>query len=482
MEDKNLSKKVMSGLVWKFGERFTAQIVTFVITVVLARILMPSDYGAISLMMVFISIADVFVTSGFGNSLIQKKNADNKDFSSVFFFNIIFSIVIYFILFFAAPAISRFYKMPIICPTLRVLALRIIIAAVNSVQQAYVSRNMLFKRFFWSTLFGTVLSGVVGIIMAYQGFGIWAIVGQYLTNTCVDTVVLWVTVKWRPERYFSFKNIRTLISYGWKLLISGLLDTGYNQLRSLVIGKKYSSADLAQYNKGQQFPQLITTNINASISSVLFPAMSKYQDNMQNVKNITRRAIKTSSYIIWPLMVGLAVVAEPLITVMLTSKWLPCVPFLWIACFIYGLWPIQTANLEAMKAIGRSDLFLKLEIVKKSVGIIILIISMQYGVMAIALSQIVAIIINSLVNAFPNRKLLKYGYIEQLKDMMPSFLIAVLMGVVIYPIKFVIHNNFLLIILQVLAGVPDYILLTKLFKIDNLDYLLGVLRKRKNKE
>lgn len=482
MEDKNLSKKVMSGLVWKFGERFTAQIVTFVITVVLARILMPSDYGAISLMMVFISIADVFVTSGFGNSLIQKKNADNKDFSSVFFFNIIFSIVIYFILFFSAPAISRFYKMPIICPTLRVLALRIIIAAVNSVQQAYVSRNMLFKRFFWSTLFGTVLSGIVGIIMAYQGFGIWAIVGQYLTNTCVDTVVLWVTVKWRPEKYFSFKNIKALISYGWKLLISGLLDTGYNQLRSLVIGKKYSSADLAQYNKGQQFPQLITTNINASISSVLFPAMSKYQDNMQNVKNITRRAIKTSSYIIWPLMVGLAVVAEPLITVMLTSKWLPCVPFLWIACFIYGLWPIQTANLEAMKAIGRSDLFLKLEIVKKSVGIIILIISMQYGVMAIALSQIVAIIINSLVNAFPNRKLLKYGYIEQLKDMMPSFLIAVLMGAVIYPIKFAIHNNFLLIILQVLIGIPVYILLTKLFKIDNLDYLLGVLRKRKNKE
>lgn len=482
MEDKNLSKKVMSGLAWKFGERFTAQIVTFVITVVLARILMPSDYGAISLMMVFISIADVFVTSGFGNSLIQKKNADNKDFSSVFFFNIIFSIVIYFILFFAAPAISRFYKMPIICPTLRVLSLRIIIASVNSVQQAYVSRNMLFKRFFWSTLFGTVLSGIVGIIMAYQGFGIWAIVGQYLTNTCVDTVVLWVTVKWRPERYFSFKNIKALISYGWKLLISGLLDTGYNQLRSLVIGKKYSSADLAQYNKGQQFPQLITTNINASISSVLFPAMSKYQDNVQNVKNITRRAIKTSSYIIWPLMVGLAVVAEPLITVMLTSKWLPCVPFLWIACFIYGLWPIQTANLEAMKAIGRSDLFLKLEIIKKSVGIIILIISMQYGVMAIALSQIVAIIINSLVNAFPNRKLLKYGYIEQLKDMMPSFLIAVLMGAVIYPIKFAIHNNFLLIILQVLIGIPVYILLTKLFKIDNLDYLLGVLRKRKNKE
>lgn len=482
MEDKNLSKKVMSGLAWKFGERFTAQIVTFAITVVLARILMPSDYGAISLMMVFISIADVFVISGFGNSLIQKKNADNKDFSSVFFFNIIFSIVIYFILFFAAPAISRFYKMPIICPTLRVLSLRIIIASVNSVQQAYVSRNMLFKRFFWSTLFGTVLSGIVGIIMAYQGFGIWAIVGQYLTNTCVDTVVLWVTVKWRPERYFSFKNIKTLISYGWKLLISGLIDTGYSQLRSLVIGKKYSSADLAQYNKGEQFPQLITTNINASISSVLFPAMSKYQDNVQNVKNITRRAIKTSSYIIWPLMVGLAVVAEPLITVMLTSKWLPCVPFLWIACFIYGLWPIQTANLEAMKAIGRSDLFLKLEIIKKSVGIIILIISMQYGVMAIALSQIVAIIINSLVNAFPNRKLLKYGYIEQLKDMMPSFLIAVLMGAVIYPIKFAIYNNFLLIILQVLIGIPVYILLTKLFKIDNLDYLLGVLRKRKNKE
>lgn len=255
--------------------------------------------------------------------------------------------------------------MPVICPALRVLSLRIVIASVNSVQQAYVSRNMLFKRFFWSTLFGTLLSGVVGIVMAYKGCGIWAIVAQYLTNTCVDTIVLWITVKWRPEKYFSFRNLGELISYGWKILVSGLLDTGYNQLRNLVIGKKYSSADLAQYNKGQQYPQLIVTNVISSISGVLFPAISKCQDDLNNVKNITRRAIKVSSYVMWPLMIGLAVIARPLVIVMLTEKWLPCVPFVWIACFTFGLYPIHSSNQEAIKALGRSDLFLRLEIIKK---------------------------------------------------------------------------------------------------------------------
>ena len=476
---ENLNKKVFSGLIWKFGERFTAELVTFVVSIVLARLLMPDDYGVIALMMVFITIANVFVINGFGNALIQKKNADNRDFSSVFYFNIIFSIAVYFILFAFAPAIARFYHMPVICPALRVLSLRIVIASVNSVQQAYVSRNMLFKRFFWSTLFGTLLSGVVGIVMAYKGCGIWAIVAQYLTNTCVDTIVLWITVKWRPEKYFSFRNLGELISYGWKILVSGLLDTGYNQLRNLVIGKKYSSADLAQYNKGQQYPQLIVTNVISSISGVLFPAISKCQDDLNNVKNITRRAIKVSSYVMWPLMIGLAVIARPLVIVMLTEKWLPCVPFVWIACFTFGLYPIHSSNQEAIKALGRSDLFLRLEIIKKTIGVTILIISMRYGVMAIALSQIVTSILSTFINASPNRKLLGYSYIEQIKDMIPSFALAVAMGIVIYPLAFIIKNNILLIIAQVIAGIFIYIGLTKVFKNDNLSYLLKFVKRKR---
>lgn len=422
---------------------------------------------------------DVFVTSGFGNALIQKKETDNLDFSSVFFFNIGFSICIYIILFLAAPAIADFYEKPILCAALRVLALRIIIAAINSVQQAYVSRNMLFKRFFWSTLFGTLFSGLVGIAMAYQGFGIWALVAQYLTNTCVDTVVLWFTVRWRPNFAFSIGRLQVLITYGWKILVSGLLDTGYNQLRSLIIGKMYSSSDLAQYNKGQQFPQLIVTNINTSISGVLFPAIAQCQDDMDRVRDMTRRAIKVSSFVMWPLMVGLAVVAEPLISVMLTDKWLPCVPFLYIACFTFGLWPIHTANLEAMKAVGRSDLFLKLEIIKKIMGLAVLLVSMRYGVMAIAASQILTSIISTFINAFPNQKLLKYKYTDQIRDMLPSFLLALLMGGLIYPVKCFAKSKILLIGVQVILGAIVYVAGAKLFRNDSFVYLISIVNNRR---
>ena len=374
--------KVLSGLFWKFGERISAQLVTFIVSIVLARLLSPDDYGNIALVTVFITIANVFVVNGFGSALIQKQEADNVDFSSVFYANIVFSCFLYVIIFLVSPVVADFYASPILCPVLRVLGLRIPVAAINSVQQAYVSRHMLFKKFFFSTLFGTLLSGVVGCVMAYMGFGIWALVAQYLVNTSVDTIVLWFTVRWRPDFVFSFSRVKVLLSYGWKLLLSGLLDTGYTQLRSLIIGKKYTSADLAYYNRGQQYPQLVVTNINTSISSVLFPAISKCQDDLSRVKSMTRRAIKTSCYIMWPLMIGLGVIAEPLVSFMLTDKWLPCVPYLQIACFTYAFWPIHTANLEALKAIGRSDIFLQLEILKKGIGLVLLFLTMNYGVMA----------------------------------------------------------------------------------------------------
>lgn len=475
----NLKGRVLSGLVWRFGERMSAQLVTFIVSIVLARLLSPNDYGAIALVMVFITIANVFVVFGFGSSLIQKKDADNIDFSSVFYFNIVFSILIYGILYIFAPYIASFYKIDILSPVLRVLGIRIIIAGVNSVQQAYVSRHMLFKRFFWSTLFGTLLSGIVGISMAYMGYGIWALVAQYLTNTTVDTIVLWFTVKWRPDFVFSVSRMKDMFSYGWKLLCSGLLDTGYNQLRSLVIGKMYSASDLAFYDRGKQYPSLIVDNINTSISSVLFPAISQEQDDKSRVKAMTRRAIKTSSYIMWPMMIGLGIVAQPLITLMLTEKWIACVPFLQISCFIYGFMPIHTANLEAIKAVGRSDLFLKLEIIKKIMGISVLLISMKHGVMAIALSGVVTTLISCFINAYPNIKLLNYTYGQQIKDILPSLLLASFMGIIIYPIKFVIQGEFILIAIQVVVGAIIYILCSALLKVDTFMYMLSLIKIRK---
>lgn len=472
------NNKIFENLIWKFGERISAQIVTFVVSIVLARLLSPQDYGSIAVVMIFITLANVFVTSGFGTALIQKRNTDNIDFSSVFYFNIIFSIFIYVILYMVSPNISKFYNIEILTPVIRVLGIRIIIAAINSVQQAYVSKNMMFKKFFLSTIFGTILSGVVGIYMAYSGYGVWALVGQYLTNTTIDTIILWFTVKWRPELVFSIKRMRILFKYGWKILCSALLDTGYSQLSGLIIGKMYTPENLAFYDRGQQYPSLIVNNINASIGSVLFPVMSKHQEDRAMIKNITRRAIKVSSYIMWPMMIGLAVVSEPLIRIMLTDKWLPCVPFLQIACFTFGFWPIHTSNLEAIKAIGKSDIFLRVEIAKKIVGLIILLISVKHGVMAIALSGIVMTLASTVINAYPNSKLLGYNYKEQMSDIIPSFILSIAMGWIILKIGTLIGNDILKIIIQIISGATFYILSSSFLKLETYKYLIGMLRNK----
>lgn len=473
-----MKKKVFSGLLWKFGERITAQLITLIVTIVLARLLSPDDYGAVAIAMVFITIANVFVSNGFGNALIQKKDADNLDFSSVFYFNIAVGIGFYIIIFFSSPYIARFYDMPVLSSGLRILGLRIIVASVNSIQQAYVSRHMLFKRFFWATLFGTLLSGIVGIFLAYHGFGVWALIAQYLTNTCTDTVVLWFTVRWRPELRCSWERTKKLFSYGWKLLVSGLIDTGYMQLRSLIIGKKYTASDLAYYNQSEKYPSVIVINVNASISSVIFPVMSQYQNDKIYVKQITRRAIQVSSYILWPIMIGFGIVAEPLVNLLITDKWLPCVPYIRIFCFTYGLWPIHTANLQAINAVGRSDLFLKLEIIKKIIGIITVLISMHYGPLVMAYSLIVTGILATFINALPNNKILGYSYLEQIKDMLPSLLMAIIMGMIIYPICLLHFSNLLTIILQIIAGIVVYLLESIVTKHPSFKYIINFVREK----
>lgn len=474
--NKEFKKKIFSSFFWKFSERIFAQLISLIVSIILARLLSPSDYGAVALVMVFITLADVFVSSGFGNALIQKKNVDNLDFSSVFFINIIWSLILYFILYCTSPIISNFYNMPIIDPVLKVLALRIPIAGINSVQQAYVSRHMLFKRFFWSTLLGTLISGIVGVVMAYHSFGVWSLVAQYLTNTCIDTIVLWLTVKWRPEFKCSWNRASKLISYGWKLLVSGLIDTGYRQVRSLIIGKKYNSTDLAFYNQGDKYPALVVVNINTSISSVLFPAMSLYQDNNEKVKQMTRRSIQVSAYIMWPIMIGLGVIAEPLIRILLTDKWLQCVPYLRIFCFTYGLWPIHTANLQAIKAVGRSDLFLKLEIAKKGVGIIAMIISMQISPLAMAFSLVLADIISIFINALPNTKILTYKFDEQFRDFLPPLFLALIMAIIIYPISLLKLSDIYTILIQIVGGGCIYLIGSIITKQPALIYLKKLVK------
>lgn len=467
----NVNKRVFSNLIWRFAERCGAQGVAFIVSVVLARLLEPSAYGTIALITVFTNILQTFVDSGFGNALIQKKDADDLDFSTVFFFNLSMCVILYAVMFLGAPVIATFYGDNELTAIIRVLSLTLIISGVKNVQQAYVSKKMQFKRFFFATIGGTIGAAIIGITMAYLGYGVWALVVQQLFNMLVDTIILWITVKWRPRFQFSLKRLKKLFAFGWKLLVSSLLDKTYNQLRQLIIGKLYSSADLAQYNRGKQFPDVIVTNINTSIDSVLLPAMSNEQDDSQRVKSMTRRAIKISTYIMAPLMLGLAFTATPVVKLILTRKWLPSVFFMRIFCITFVFYPIHTANLNAIKAMGRSDLFLKLEIIKKIVGIFALIATMWISVKAMAYSLLFTSVVSQLINSYPNRKLLNYGYLEQMKDILPNIILALVMGICIIPIQYLDLSDFLILTIQIICGVLIYIGGSKILKIDSFEYL-----------
>ena len=470
------NESVVKGFMWRFAERCGAQLVSFVVSIVLARILSPEDYGTIALVTVFTAILKVFVDIGLGTALIQKKDADDLDFSSVFYFNFIVCLVLYAVMFLAAPYIALFYEDSTLTSVIRVLSLTIVISGVKGIQQAYVSRNMLFKRFFFSTIGGTIFSAFLGIGMACAGFGVWALVAQQISNTAIDTLILWITVKWRPKKVFSWQRLKYLLSFGWKLLVSALLDTGYNNLRNLIIGKLYSPTDLAFYNQGDKFPKVIVTNINASIDSVLLPTMSNVQEDRERVKQMTRRAIKTSTYIMAPLMMGLAFCAEPIVRLVLTDKWLFCVPFLRIFCITYMFWPVHTSNLNAINAMGRSDWFLRLEIVKKIVDMAILLSTMWFGVMAMAYSLLLGSVLSQIINAWPNRKLLGYGYIEQVRDFAPGILLAVGMGFCVYFIGFIPLPTIISLIIQIISGAAIYIGASALLKLEEFEYLLEMIK------
>ena len=467
---------VMSNFLWRLAERFGAQGVAFVVSIVLARLLAPEAYGTIALVTVFTQILNVFIDSGFGNALIQKKDADDLDFSTVFYFNIAICVLLYLGMFLAAPLIAKFYNDASLTPVVRVLSLTLIISGVKNVQQAYVSRTMQFKRFFFATLGGTIGAAVIGIAMAYFGFGVWALVAQQIFNATVDTLILWITVKWRPKWMFSWQRLKGLFSFGWKLLASSLLDTVYSDLRQLIIGKMYTKTDLAQYNRGKQLPDLLVNNIDTSINSVLLPAMSQVQDNPERVKNMTRRAMKTSTYVIAPVMMGLAFTAESVIHLILTEKWLPCVPFLRIFCITYMFYPVNTTNLNAIKAMGRSDLFLKLETIKKVIGLIVLLGTMWFGVMAMAYSLLFTSITSQIINSWPNKKLLDYSYPEQIRDILPGILLAVFMGCCVYPVKWIGFSDLLTLFIQVVMGACIYIGGSALLKLEGFRYLWEQLK------
>lgn len=483
MQNRHYKSTIILSLFWKLLERTGTQGIQFIVTIILARILMPEQFGIIAIVMVFIHLAQVFVESGFNTALIQKKDADEEDFSSIFYLSLGIAGLLYTIIFFVTPTISVFYRDPILVPILRVLALILFTGALNSVQNAYIARNLMFKKLFKSSVGSTAISGILGVIAAYLGLGVWALVIQQLVNQVAISVIMWLTVKWRPKLVFSIQRVRELFSFGWKLLASSLLNVFFLEIRTLFIGRLYSPSTLGFYNRGEQFPKLIVNNINGSIQSVMLPTLSAHQDNRKRAKEMMRRAIVTSSFLIFPMMIGMAVVAEPLVVIVLTDKWLPAVPFLQIFSISYALIPIHTANLQAINAMGRSDIFLKLEIIKKVIGLTILAISIPFGVYAIAIGQVISGVIATFVNAYPNKRLLKYSYKEQIMDIMPSFFIALVMGGVVYTFNYLNIAEWQILLLQIFAGVGIYISLARIFKIESFGHLIATIKQLyKNKK
>lgn len=454
-------------LLWKLLERFGVQGAQFILQIVLARLLSPEHYGVLAIMIIFTTLANVFIQTGFNTALIQNKDVTDEDYSSVLWVTLGIAGVLYAIIFLCAPLIAAFYDMPALIWPLRVLAIMLFPGAINSIQLAKVSRDMDFKKVFISNIGAIIVSGVAGIVIALLGGGLWALVAQSMLNVLIAAIVMQITTRLKFRFVINFKRIKILFAYGWKLLVSGLIDTLYSDLQGLVIGKKYNSATLGYFNRGKQFPQFLMNSINGAVQSVMLPAMSEKQDDKENLKILMRNSITLSSYIIFPLMAGLAAVAEPLVLLLLTEKWLPAVPYLQIYCFSFAFHPVHSCNLQAINAIGRSDLFLKLEIIKKSYGLIALIIALAFfeSPIAIASTGLVTAFLSCFVNALPNKKLINYSYFEQLHDMLPSFLLSAFMFICVLAIKLLNLNPILTLCIQVVAGVVIYIAGSALLKI-----------------
>ena len=473
----NINRKtVSSNLMWRFLERFGAYIVSFIISVVLARILDPDTYGVVALMTVVITFLDVFVTGGFASSLIHDKTATDKDFNTLLIFNVIFSLALYAALFFTAPLIAGYYEKPILTWLIRVAGISLLINGVKNLQYAFVAKKLQFKKFFFATLGGTILSGVVGIVMALKGLGPWALVAQGVVNHFVDSLILWFVIKWKPKFQFSFKLFRKHFSFGWKILLYKIIYNISNSVRQLAIGKKYTESDLAFYNRGKTYPNMIGQNIYNSVNSVMYPVLAKTQDDYKRFNEILAKALKINMFVMLPICVGMFCVAEPFIYLLLGAKWLPCVPYIRIFCVVILFNSIEAIISNGPLALGKSTASMILGIIECLINIGLLIVSIPHGVMMIGYSMILSSLINCVIYYIYLKCLSGFKVMKSLFDSFDSLITTILMGVLVYSITRFQLPVYVIFPIQVIVGVVAYYLLNKLFDNKALPYCLSLVK------
>ena len=473
--DESIKGKAIFGFIWRFLQNAGTQIISFIISIVLARVLMPEDYGLVAMITVFTNIAMVFINTGFSSAIIQRKNLTDEESSTVFYFSIGMGLVMYGILYFSAPYIAAFYSQPRLIPMLRVESLIVVIGSLYSVPQALINRKMQFKKSFIVSLSGVIVQGAVGITLAYNGFGPWALIYATIANYAVNAVIMWVVVRWIPKLVFSVKAFSGMFLFSFKMLLSALFDTVFNNIRSIIIGWQYISTDLAYYNRGYQFPSLLMTQIDSAITTVLFSSLSKFQDDWEKGILILRRAMKTSMYVCLPLIAGLCAVAEPMVRLLLTDKWLPCVDYIRITAILCASWPLS-ARRHALNSLGKSGISLVLNIMGKAITLAAILITYKHSVKALIIGTVVASYLGQIVATIIYAKTLKYPVMAQLTDILPSALLSAFMGVSVWSISLLPIADLPLIIIQVAAGVVIYVLLSKIFKMESFNYTLNMVK------
>lgn len=487
-KNKSIRDSATSGFIWSLLERCCAQGISLAVSIVLARILDPSNYGVVAIVTVFTTFCTTFVINGFGKALVQKKDADELDFNSIFYTNILISIILYFILFFAAPFIAKFYKMPELIILVRAQSFVLPLSALCAIQNAYMQKHMQFKKYFIVTLISTIISGVIGIIAAVGRMGVWALVIHTLAKQLIDAILLYFVSKWKPKLQFSIERVKELFPYGLKVLLTSLISNLEAEIRALIIGKKYSKEDLAFYNNGATYPKLIFLNIGNAITRVMLPVFSKEQNDPFALKNILRRSVQVSLYVVMPLLAGLIAVAEPMVRTLYSEKWLLSVPFIQIISLSYLTQPYENSCAEALFATGRSGVVLVNMIVTKLVSFLSIVGAVLFfdSVYAIAWTSVLWTIVSVILYACQISHYFNYKISEQLKDIMPSLILSAIMCGIVYGIgTYLSFNSVITLGIQIIAGVVIYISLSWVFRLKPFKYLVAyakdIVNSRKKK-
>ncbi len=474
-----LKQQTVTGVFWSSVERFSAQGIQFVLGLILARILSPSEYGIIGMLAIFIAVAQSFIDSGFSNALIRKKDRTETDYSTVFYFNIVIGIAAYFILFFLAPLIANFYNTPILSQLTKVVALNVFINSLAIVQRAKLTIEVDFKTQAKATTISVFASGLLGVYLAYIGLGVWSLAVQSVSRNFFNVFLLWIFSKWKPKRIFSLASFKEMFDYGYKLLLSGLIDTIYRNIYSLVIGKIFSANDLGNYSRAQQFANFPSSNINGVIGRVSFPILSKIQDDNERLSNTYRKYLRLSAFIVFPLMMGMAALARPMIIFILTEKWEASIILLQILCFSLMWYPIHAINLNLIQVKGRSDWFLKLEVIKKIVGVSVLVITIPMGLIPMVIGGVFTSISCLVINTHYTGKLINLGFWKQMNDLLPIFFLSLVMSAIVWGSVFFISINVLKLVVGLLVGIVFYLAFAKIFKMDELNDLMSLIKTKK---